>query len=65
MVERSGCCADATTDINIRVGMKSPPEEGTDAEITDNELCGIFLGPGHLGATSNLNCDGKYLWQRG
>jgi len=59
MVERSGCCADRTADINVRVGMKSPPAEGTggDAEITDNQLCGIFLGPGQLGTTSNLTCD--------
>ena len=61
MVERSGCCADRTTDINVRVGMNSPPAEGTggDAEITDNQLCGIFLGPGQLGTTSNLTCDGQ------
>ena len=61
MVERSGCCAFKTKDINVRVGMNSPPEEGTggDAEITDNQLCGIFLGPGQLGATSTLTCDGE------
>ena len=65
MVERSGCCADRTKDINVRVGMRSPPADGTggDAEITYNELCGIFPGPGQLGATSILNCDGEYLWQ--
>ena len=67
MVERSGCCADNTKDVNVRVGMKSPPAEGTggDAEITDNQLCGIFLGPGQLGTTSTVTCDGEYLWQEG
>ena len=66
MVERSGCCADRTTDINVRVGMKSPPAEGTggDAEINVNQLCGIFLGPGQLGTTSTVTCDGEYFWQR-
>ena len=63
MVERSGCCADWNRDINVRVGMKSPPAEGTggDAEITDNQLCGIFLGPGQKGSTSILTCDGECL----
>ena len=63
MVERTACCADRTTDINIRVGMKNPPADGTggDAEITENKLCGIFVGPGELGATSVLNCDGEYI----
>ena len=62
MVERTGCCADRTTDINIRVGMKSPPADGTggDKEFTGNKLCGIFTGPGQLGTTSVLNCDGEY-----
>ena len=62
MVERTGCCADRTTDINIRVGMKSPPADGTggDEEFTENKLCGIFAGPGQLGTTSVLNCDGEY-----
>ena len=66
MVERSDCCADRTRDINVRVGMNSPPAEGTggDAAITVNELCGIFLGPGQTGSTSILTCDGEYLWQR-
>ena len=42
---------------NVRVGMKSPPAEGTggDADITD------FLGPGQLGTTSTVTCDGEYL----
>ena len=63
MVERSGCCADRTTDINIRVGMKSPPEDGTggDVEFIGNKLCGVFPGPGELGATSKLNCNGENL----
>ena len=67
LVEREQCCADRTKDINVRVGMKSPPAEGTggDAEITDNELCGIFLGPGQTGSTSILTCDGEYLCHRG
>ena len=62
MVERSDCCAFRTRDINVRVGINSPPEWGTggDAEITFNQLCGIFLGPGQLGTTSNLTCDGRY-----
>ena len=62
MLERGFCCADRTKDINVRVGMRSPPEEGTGggAEITDNELCGIFLGPGQTGSTSILTCDGEY-----
>ena len=66
MVEREQCCADRTKDINVRVGMKSPPAEGTggDAEITDNQLCGIFPGPGQLGKTSIVNCDGEYFWQK-
>ena len=61
MVERSGCCADRTTDINVRVGMNIPPAEGTggDAEITENDFCGTFLGPGQLGTTSNLTCGGE------
>ena len=61
MVERSGCCADRTTDIKVRVGMNSPPAEGTggDAEITENDFCGTFLGPGQLGTTSNLTCGGE------
>ena len=64
MVERTGCCADRTTDINIRVGMKNPPADGTagDEEFTENELCGIFIGPGQLGTTSVLNCDGEYFF---
>ena len=62
-MERSGVGAERTTDINIRVGMKSPPAEGTggDAEITDNQLCGIFPGPGQLGTTSTVTCDGEYI----
>ena len=66
MVERTDCCAERTTDINIRVGMKHPPADrtGGDVEFTENKLCGIFVGPGQLGATSVLNCDGEYIWQR-
>ena len=68
MVERTGCCADRTTDINIRVGMKSPPADGTggDEEFIENKLCGIFTGPGQLGTASVLNCDGEssYLLMR-
>ena len=65
-MERSGVGAERTTDINIRVGMNSPPAEGTggDAEITDNQLCGIFPGPGRLGTTSTVTCDGEYLCQK-
>ena len=65
--ERSDCCADRTRDINVRVGMNSPPAKGTggDAEITVNELCGIFLGPGQTGSTSILTCDGNYLLTKG
>ena len=64
MVERAGCCADRTTDINIRVGMKNPPADGTggDAEFTENKMCGIFIGPGQLGTTSVQNCDGEYIY---
>ena len=66
MVERAdnSDAAARTTDISIRVGMKSPPAQGTggDVEFNENILCGIFIGPGQLGATSILNCDGKYLW---
>ena len=60
-MERSGCCAFNTKDINVRVGMKNPPAEGTggDAEITDNQLCGIFPGPGQLGKASIVNCVGE------
>ena len=63
MVERSACCAYKTRDINVRVGMISPPADGTggDAEITDNKLCGIFPGPGQLGTTSTVTCDGENL----
>ena len=66
MLERGFCCADRTKDINVRVGMKSPPAKrtGGDAEITDNQLCGIFPGPGQLGKASIVNCDGElYLCQ--
>ena len=62
MVEREQASnAKRTTDISIRVGMKSPPADGTgrDVEITENKLCGIFIGPGQSGATSIVNCDGK------
>ena len=53
--------AKRSSDINIRVGMKSPPADGTggDVEFTENKLCGIFIGPGKGGATSIVNCDGK------
>ena len=63
MVERAGCCAARTTDINIRVGMKNPPADGTggDVEFTENKLCGIFIGPGQLGTTSFRNCDGELI----
>ena len=66
MVERTCCCAERTADINIRVGMKNPPADGTggDVEITENKLCGIFVGPGQVGTTSVLSCDGEYLWHR-
>ena len=63
MVERTGTSLLRTIDINIRVGMKSPPADGTggDEEFTENKLCGIFIGPGQLGTTSVLNCDGEYI----
>ena len=53
--------AERSSDINIRVGMKSPPADGTggDVEFTENKLCGIFIGPGLSGATSIVNCNGK------
>ena len=62
MVERMGKASAAyTSDISIRVGIKSPPADGTgaDVEFTENKLCGIFIGPGQCGATSILNCNGK------
>ena len=61
MVERKDRYAARTTDISIRVGMKSPPADGTggDVEFTENKLCGIFIGPGQSGVTSIVNCDGK------
>ena len=60
IVERDGY-AERSSDINIRVGMKSPPADGTggDVEFTENKLCGIFIGPGQSGVTSIVNCDGK------
>ena len=64
MVERLDTGADRTTDISIRVGMKNPPAHGTGGEVefTENILCGIFIGPGQVGTTSILNCDGKCIW---
>ena len=61
MVERKDIYAARTTNISIRVGMKSPPADGTggDVEFTENKLCGIFIGPGQSGATSIVNCNGK------
>ena len=60
IIERVGW-SERSSDINIRVGMKSPPADGTggNVEFTENKLCGIFIGPGQSGATSIVNCDGK------
>ena len=33
MVDRNGCCADRTRDINVRVGFNNPPAEGTGGDL--------------------------------